>query len=81
MGLVCCFLNNKYNTVEPPNKGHFGANSSVPCREVVPISEVNEKRVGAFDVHSMHCSKLIGRPGLALHILSGQTGKTLGQQD
>ena len=27
-------------TVEPPNKGHFGANSSVPCREVVPISEV-----------------------------------------
>ena len=28
------------NTVEPPNKGHFGANSFVPCREVVPISEV-----------------------------------------
>ena len=27
-------------TVEPPNKGHFGANSFVPCREVVPISEV-----------------------------------------
>ena len=27
------------NTVEPPNKGHFGANSFVPCREVVPISE------------------------------------------
>ena len=26
-------------TVEPPNKGHFGANSFVPCREVVPISE------------------------------------------
>ena len=26
--------------VEPPNKGHFGANSFVPCREVVPISEV-----------------------------------------
>ena len=25
--------------VEPPNKGHFGANSFVPCREVVPISE------------------------------------------
>ena len=23
-----------------PNKGHFGANSFVPCREVVPISEV-----------------------------------------
>ena len=31
--------NNTY-TVEPPNKGHFGANSFVPCREVVPISEV-----------------------------------------
>ena len=28
-------------TVEPPNKGHFGANSFVPCREVFPISEVN----------------------------------------
>ena len=27
-------------TVEPPNKGHFGANSFVPCREVVSISEV-----------------------------------------
>ena len=27
-------------TVETPNKGHFGANSFVPCREVVPISEV-----------------------------------------
>ena len=28
------------STVEPLNKGHFGANSFVPCREVVPISEV-----------------------------------------
>ena len=28
------------NTVEPPNKGHFGANSFVACRDVVPISEV-----------------------------------------
>ena len=28
------------NTVEPLNKGHFGANNFVPCREVVPISEV-----------------------------------------
>ena len=27
-------------TVEPPNKGHLGANSFVPCREVLPISEV-----------------------------------------
>ena len=27
-------------TVEPPNKGHYGANDYVPCREVVPISEV-----------------------------------------
>ena len=26
--------------MEPPNKGQFGANSFVPCREVVPISEV-----------------------------------------
>ena len=30
------------NTVEPPNKGHFGANSFVPCREAVPISEVEQ---------------------------------------
>ena len=27
-------------TVEPLNKGHYGANDFVPCREVVPISEV-----------------------------------------
>ena len=27
-------------TVEPPNKGHFGVDSFVPCTEVVPISEV-----------------------------------------
>ena len=27
-------------TVEPPNKGHYGANDFVPCREVVLISEV-----------------------------------------
>ena len=27
-------------TVEPPNKGHFGANSFVLCIDVVPISEV-----------------------------------------
>ena len=26
--------------LSPLNKGHFGANSFVPCREVVPISEV-----------------------------------------
>ena len=29
-------------TVESPIKGHFGANSFVPCREVVSISEVNK---------------------------------------
>ena len=27
-------------TVEPPNKGQFRASLFVPCREVVPISEV-----------------------------------------
>ena len=27
-------------TVEPPNKGHFGGKTFVPCREVVTISEV-----------------------------------------
>ena len=25
--------------VEPPNKGRYGANDFVPCKEVVPISE------------------------------------------
>ena len=33
-------LSSAHISVEPPNKGHFGANSFVPCREVVPISEV-----------------------------------------
>ena len=28
------------NTVESLNKGHVGANSFVPCGEVIPISEV-----------------------------------------
>ena len=28
-------------TVEPPNKGHFGVNSFVPCREVVSSSEMS----------------------------------------
>ena len=27
-------------TVEPPNRGHFGASHVVLCREVVPFSEV-----------------------------------------
>ena len=30
-------------TVEPPNKGHFGVNSFVPRREVIPITEVKLK--------------------------------------
>ena len=30
---------NRNATVEPLNKGDYGANSFVPCREVVPISE------------------------------------------
>ena len=34
-------------TVEPPNKGHFGGNNFVPCREVVPISEVNNISMGS----------------------------------
>ena len=29
-----------HNTVEPPNKGHFGANGFVHYSEVVPISGV-----------------------------------------
>ena len=27
-------------TVEPPNKGHFGGNNFVPCKEAVPVSTV-----------------------------------------
>ena len=38
--LLHSFLATSRITVEPLNKGHFGANSFVPCREVVPISEV-----------------------------------------
>ena len=33
---------NEYNTVEPPNKGHFGNGPLVLCSEVVPISEVHD---------------------------------------
>ena len=32
-----CVANNII--VEPLNKGHYGTNDFVPCREVVPISE------------------------------------------
>ena len=32
----------KANTVEPPNKGHFGNGPLVLCLEVVPISEVHD---------------------------------------
>ena len=32
----------KINTVEPPNKGHFGNGPLVLCSEVVPISEVHD---------------------------------------
>ena len=30
----------KIYTVEPPKRGHFGEMAFVPCREVVPISEI-----------------------------------------
>ena len=29
--------------VEPPNKGHYGANDFVPCRDTVSVSEVKYK--------------------------------------
>ena len=40
---VSCYVTGGFKryTVEPPNKGHFGANSFVYFREVVPISEVS----------------------------------------
>ena len=39
-GCIEDMLGTRSYTVEPLNKGRFGANSFVPCREVVPISEV-----------------------------------------
>ena len=35
-------LPNGHIIVEPLNKGHYGAKDFVPCREVVPISEVKQ---------------------------------------
>ena len=46
-GLECSVINLLWMsasiTVEPQNKGHFAANSFVPCREVVPISMVSQQ--------------------------------------
>ena len=36
----CLWASVHMYTVEPPRKGHFGEMALVPCREVVPISEV-----------------------------------------
>ena len=41
-------------TVEPLNKGHFGANSFVPCREVVPISEGPLSEVPLYLLYPIH---------------------------
>jgi len=35
-------MNVQICAVEPPNKGHFGTSCFVPCREVVPFSEVKD---------------------------------------
>ena len=35
-------------TVEPPNKGHYGADNLIPSREVVPISGVKSLKVLAW---------------------------------
>ena len=37
--LLHTHTHNHNHTVESPNKGHFGTNSFVPRRKVVPISE------------------------------------------
>ena len=34
------YINTLSDIVEPPRKGRFGEMAYVPCREVVPISEV-----------------------------------------
>ena len=44
--LTIIFLHIMINTVEPPNKGHFGNGPLVLCSEVVPISEVYD-----FSIH------------------------------
>ena len=36
-------------TVEPPNKGHYGANVFVPCREVVPMYNLR----GSISMHGV----------------------------
>ena len=45
IAIIGCGLQNN-NTVEPPNKGHFGNGPLVLCSEVVPISEVHD-----FSIH------------------------------
>ena len=40
--------------MEPPKKGHFGANSFDPCREVVPISEGPLSEVPLYTVVDSH---------------------------
>ena len=41
--MCCCVYIRMYVQcavqLKPPNKGHYGTNDFVPCREVVPISE------------------------------------------
>ena len=43
--------------MEPPNKGNYGANDFVPCREDVPISEVKQytKYHGLKQVSFVEC--------------------------
>ena len=48
-----------YNIVEPPNKGHFGANSFVPCREVIPISEGPSSEVPSHNFLKLSVSKFL----------------------
>ena len=52
------------NTVEPPSKGHFGANSFVPCIGVVPISEGPLLEVPLYTYKGKCAIRALGGPTL-----------------
>ena len=68
-------------TLEPPNKGHYGANDIVPCREGVPISRVPYLRFHCilrftvYGVGSVSTNRQFSRQfSLNLHDLGPQVG-------
>ena len=60
------------NTVEPLNKGHFGASHIVLCREVVLFSEVHNMLV-LWEWYFEECTLQRGRPFLGGSFIGGST--------